>query len=182
MTVDISKVGSDFKLDVRVWLETHQLETLWISLDIPGITGSEGPVVGKEAHLSLLVPEESINLWYVTLIVFIFYRWPAGYGNQPIYNLKVSIREHATSQRILNDVVKKIAFRTAKLTQEPYADDRQGTSFFFRINGVDVFAKGTNWIPADAFESRVTPAVIRYDVAQESHSIGICWSAVRKPI
>ena len=28
---------------------------------------------------------------------------------------------------------------------------------FFRVNNVDVFAKGANWIPADSFQTRITP-------------------------
>ena len=31
-----------------------------------------------------------------------------------------------------------------------------GSTFYFRINDKDVFAKGSNWVPADAFHSRVT--------------------------
>ena len=52
-------------------------------------------------------------------------------------------------------------FRTAELVQEPYADGRFGESFYFRINGVPIWAKGSNWVPADSFESRVTPEAVR---------------------
>jgi len=31
-----------------------------------------------------------------------------------------------------------------------------GKSFFFRINGLPVFMKGSNWIPADVFPERVS--------------------------
>jgi len=31
-----------------------------------------------------------------------------------------------------------------------------GKSFFFRINGIAVFVKGSNWIPADVFPERVS--------------------------
>ena len=31
-----------------------------------------------------------------------------------------------------------------------------GKSFFFRINGIPVFMKGSNWIPADVFPERVS--------------------------
>lgn len=35
-----------------------------------------------------------------------------------------------------------------------------GTSFKFTVNGVDVYAKGANWVPADTFNGRVTDAML----------------------
>ena len=40
-----------------------------------------------------------------------------------------------------------------RLIQEP---DEKGTSFFFNINGKPVYMKGANYIPSDAFVSRLT--------------------------
>jgi len=31
-----------------------------------------------------------------------------------------------------------------------------GRTFYFKINGVPIFLKGSNWIPADSFLERVT--------------------------
>ncbi len=76
--------------------------------------------------------------------------WPAGQGDQALYELIVE----APGER----VVKKIGFRTVDVVVE---DDDAGRSMFFRVNGRDVFAKGANWIPADAFPSRQTDDVYR---------------------
>jgi hypothetical protein len=46
--------------------------------------------------------------------------------------------------------------------QEPYADGRVGESFFFRVNGVPIWARGSNWVPPDSFDSRVTVQVTEY--------------------
>jgi beta-mannosidase len=35
-------------------------------------------------------------------------------------------------------------------------NDEWGQSFAFVVNGVPVFGKGANWIPADSFPTRVT--------------------------
>ena len=34
--------------------------------------------------------------------------------------------------------------------------DQWGRSFTFVVNGVPIFAKGSNWIPADSFPTRIT--------------------------
>ena len=44
--------------------------------------------------------------------------------------------------------------RTIKLIQNPEKDG--GKSFYFEVNGIAVFAKGSNYIPSDIFPSRVT--------------------------
>ncbi|MBZ5640759.1 MAG: ABC transporter permease, partial [Acidobacteriia bacterium] len=47
----------------------------------------------------------------------------------------------------------KIGLRTVELRQQA---DSWGKSFEFVVNGRPIFAKGTNWIPADSFPSRMT--------------------------
>lgn len=42
---------------------------------------------------------------------------------------------------------KKFGIRTAEVIQQP---DKHGKSFFFRINGMDIFCGGSCWIPADS--------------------------------
>jgi beta-mannosidase len=72
--------------------------------------------------------------------------WPAGYGSQSLYNLKVI----AGSQQIN----KKIGFRKVEFITK---DDAFGQSMLFRINNKDIFCKGANWIPCDAMVNRQTP-------------------------
>ena len=49
--------------------------------------------------------------------------------------------------------VYQIGLRTLELRQE---QDQWGRSFVFVVNGVPIFAKGSNWIPADSFPTRIT--------------------------
>jgi len=53
---------------------------------------------------------------------------------------------------VLDSHAYKLGLRTIELRQEP---DEFGISFTFVINGVPVFAKGANWIPADSFPTRI---------------------------
>lgn len=36
-----------------------------------------------------------------------------------------------------------------------------GLTFYFRVNGLPVFFKGSNWIPADNFQERITQDRLR---------------------
>ncbi len=76
--------------------------------------------------------------------------WPAGQGAQPLFDLVVSSGEEVITRRI--------GFRTLDLITEK---DAVGTGFKFRVNGRDIFAKGANWIPADALASNITPEATR---------------------
>ena len=76
--------------------------------------------------------------------------WPNGYGEHPLY--RVSVRLEAEG-RTADEREYKIGLRTVELRQE---DDAWGRSFTFVVNGEPIFAKGSNWIPADAFVTRVS--------------------------
>ena len=95
------------------------------------------PVAGGRAALMVTLAEPP--LW-----------WPAGLGPQHLGGAVVSIPG--------DRVVRRVGLRTLELVNEP---DAAGISMGFRVNGVDVFARGANWIPADALPSRITSDRIR---------------------
>ncbi len=72
--------------------------------------------------------------------------WPAGHGKAVLYPLTVTIGEQTATRRI--------GFRTLEV--KTIEDAEGGRSMTFSVNGVDIFAKGANWIPFDAFPSRLT--------------------------
>ena len=74
--------------------------------------------------------------------------WPAGSGNQFLYELKVKTPDDILSR--------KIGLRTMEVIREK---DVHGTSMKFRVNGVDIFCKGASWIPVDAMPERQTREV-----------------------
>ncbi|HEV7436533.1 MAG TPA: glycoside hydrolase family 2 protein [Pseudorhizobium sp.] len=72
--------------------------------------------------------------------------WPAGSGEQHLYQLRVDIPEE--------QVTRQIGLRTVELVTTP---DEAGGRFAFRINGREIFCRGANWIPADALFSLSSP-------------------------
>jgi beta-mannosidase len=76
--------------------------------------------------------------------------WPAGQGEQPLYELVTNLEGEKTTRQI---GLRKLEWIVEK--------DEIDHSFKCRINGRDITMMGANWIPADAIPSRITPAVIR---------------------
>ncbi len=95
------------------------------------------PVVGGVADLALVIRDPV--LW-----------WPAGQGAQVLHELVLTGGGTRT--------VRRIGLRDMKLVSEP---DAAGRSFGMRVNRRAVFAKGANWIPADALFGRITRDGVR---------------------
>jgi beta-mannosidase len=81
--------------------------------------------------------------------------WPNRLGTQPLYAVEVELQ---AAGQVLDRTARRIGLRTLRLDRHP---DEWGESFQFVVNGVPFFAKGSNWIPADAFATRLTPEAYR---------------------
>ena len=91
-------------------------------------------------RLSLYLDDENIKLW-----------WPNGYGEQNLYTITIK----AEVGKSLIQKSKTIGFRSVELVQEPVSEDA-GLTFYFRINHLPIFLKGSNWIPPNVFQELTT--------------------------
>ena len=71
--------------------------------------------------------------------------WPNGFGKQHLYTMTVKAGS--------DTLTKKIGLRTLELVSK---EDKHGLSMLFKVNGLEIFAKGADWIPCDALPQRQT--------------------------
>lgn len=82
--------------------------------------------------------------------------WPNGLGSHPLYTFRARL---IIDGRLVDQTIVRTGVRSVELRQ---AKDASGKSFTFLINGVPVFAKGGNWIPADSFPTRISTQKYRH--------------------
>ena len=97
-------------------------------------------------RLSVKMTVEKPRLW-----------WPVGYGEQPLYDLKVSMCGQTVHKRL---GLREMEVIHSRLKDNDAYEKREGKSLgkglTVRVNGVNVFCKGANWIPTDGLPSRTT--------------------------
>lgn len=96
-----------------------------------------------------MIVTEPVDLW-----------WPTGYGLQTLYNLTIQIQD--CDKKVLALVHKRTGFRTIVLDQRTISNSEialgvtPGSKWNFEINGHEIWCKGSNMVPPDAFWPRVT--------------------------
>ncbi|GMA56004.1 hypothetical protein GCM10025858_05070 [Alicyclobacillus sacchari] len=90
--------------------------------------------------------------------------WPRGYGQPSLYTFRAEVAIGGTA--IANRTV-RTGLRDIQLVQ---TDDEAGTSFYFQVNGVPVFAKGANHIPNDSFITEVDEERYRHEIVTAAAS------------
>lgn len=136
----------------NVTVETRVVVQRWEETPIAAvvrITNPDGEIIEKEAAITMQgevvvkVPIPNPELW-----------WPNGYGGQPLYQVEVSlIRDDPSKGGLLGQHRYQVGLRTIELRQK---QDQWGRSFVFVVNGIPILCKGSNWIPADSFPTRIT--------------------------
>jgi beta-mannosidase len=137
VTVD----GDTGRVAVRVTVERAAPVPLAVSAtmaDRTAIVTIPAGATGVEVTVELPYPK----LW-----------WPRGYGQPHRYDLNVTLR--GPDAAVLDTWRRRIGFRTVALDTGPDAD---GSRFVLRVNDTPIYVRGVNWIPDDAFVTRVDRA------------------------
>jgi Beta-galactosidase/beta-glucuronidase len=110
--------------------------------DTATFTG-KAPVGQSAAELNLNVKQP--KLWY-----------PVNYGEQALYTIELTVSQEGCGDIV---IIKKTGFRKVVIDQSKHPEG--GNYFNLIVNGVKVFAKGGNMIPADIIFSRLTRDVYK---------------------
>lgn len=137
--VDVDKLGEERILSFG----RDEKKLTGMSYEIK-VTGPEGEVYELSAPAAE-DPEDCLciaapRLW-----------WPNGYGEQPLYQVEVTLEQNGETLDIWK---KRIGLRTLTVHIER---DEYGETFAHEINGVQIFAMGADYIPEDNILPRVTP-------------------------
>ena len=95
------------------------------------------------------ISDDLVDLW-----------WPSQLGPQTLYYMTIDLK--SSSGDALATVSKRVGFRTIVLNETPISKKQlaqgiaPGNNWHFEINGHEFYAKGSNFIPPDAFWPRVT--------------------------
>lgn len=115
----------------------HSRVRLTLSIDGHVVAATTNDLKGASLQVDLNV--RAPRLW-----------WPAGMGEQPLYTLKAELLDEAGNT--LATKSHRLGLRELRLDRHA---DKHGESFQFTANGRPFFAKGANWIPADAIITRL---------------------------
>jgi len=136
-------VRVEARLAVENW--TSGLSALLQVTAPDGAVSTTSAALASATDIVLALEIENPQLW-----------WPNGWGDQPLYHVLVQLNRDeaiADDQHPLDEKTYQLGLRTIELRQEP---DEWGRSFVFVVNGQALFAKGSNWIPADSFPTRIS--------------------------
>lgn len=124
----------DLKVTVVLFAKGTGVAQLYFTLDDERVRLDIGVTAG-DTSITHVFHVEKPRLW-----------WPAGNGEQALYALSVETN--------FETVTRQIGLRTVELITD---EDEAGSRFALKVNGREIFARGANWIPADALFSRSKP-------------------------
>ncbi|MEU4771931.1 glycoside hydrolase family 2 protein [Micromonospora sp. NPDC023644] len=131
--------AGDGRVELHVEVERAGDAPLTVRATVAGAAAEATVPAGERAAVLTLTVRDPA-LW-----------WPRGYGAQHRHPLEVTL--HDATGHPLDAWSRRIGFRSVRLDTAP---DAHGTPFALHVNDAPVFVRGVNWIPDDAFPTRIT--------------------------
>ena len=77
--------------------------------------------------------------------------WPRGYGDPNLYEVTTQLLQN---DKVLASRRDTVGIRKLELIRTETTSSQKPGQFLFKVNGVPILVKGSNWIPVDTFHSR----------------------------
>ena len=158
--VTAGEVLGAWRVQPRLQLSVAAAASVSYSITVPGVDAQVSGTFSVEPASSDVALDPlttrsltSDDLW-----------WPNGpVGRPTLQTLTLCLNVTAPVVQTLTCSNVTFGLREVVLVQDQVdaADASKGLTFYFQVNGVPVFAKGSNWIPADVLTERITPAYLR---------------------
>ena len=153
-TLDIDSSGEKAAVAVRVEADRFATDDpLEVAVKLIAPDGSQVAqsylvLDGESSSLTAYMTVENPGLW-----------WTHDLGEPVLHGLRVDLRHE---DNVLDHYESRVGIRTLDLDQSPDPDE-PGTRFFrFVLNGVPIFARGADWIPADSLVGAIPDE--RYEI------------------
>ncbi|QGN50325.1 glycoside hydrolase family 2 protein [Micromonospora sp. WMMD558] len=135
----VTVAGGEGRVELHVDVERAADVPVTVRASVAG-ADAEARIEAGEHRAVLTLTVRDPQLW-----------WPRGYGDQARHTLDVALADGDGA--VLDTWRRRIGFRSVRVDTAP---DAHGAPFTLHVNDTPIFVRGVNWIPDDAFPSRIT--------------------------
>ncbi|XP_053954052.1 beta-mannosidase-like [Anastrepha ludens] len=152
--VVISRTKTHWKADIQAHLDVGGQEDFFAELKFYAFGLLEEPLIIKDNKNQRVSHKNAIITFSQTFTLnSVLPWWPNGYGSQDLYTFNFVLNAWLSKEGAVADSPSvsqksiRVGFRTVELVEQEMTN-RNGYTFFFRVNGEDIFIKGANYVPS----------------------------------